>query len=622
MMTGKSISNIHSLTPGLNSFCKVDDDVTSRETANTTKLLTVSEKIENCQVSWRESENSESCESPSPFLEDTPKIPEKDIQVMKLLGRGAFSDVRLGCMSDDPDQMFAIKRLTSSVLADPKALQICTNDLAMETAILSNLDHENIIHLHGVKQGNSANLLMNGNFFIVLDLLLETLHARLKRWKKQQKALSRTVDVNTTIKRLEEVAMGIVRGMEHLHEHRIIYRDLKPMNIGFDELYENVKIFDFGFARVLNEHNRMMTGGIGTPRYMAPEIARHDAKYGLPADVYSFSILLWQIVTTRTPFQEMTSASQLAAKVVMGNKRPRLRLVSSQGLRRLIEEGWSPNPAERPTFSEIRKRLEMIIKDHYSPSSNYDDANPRERRGSLRSALSFCKISESESSHCRSPPRERRSSLSGQLRRMRSSKSCASFTTKNSSNRPESVKSFCSLSKMSDSSCSKRNASLTPPRSSQNASLSPPRRRLTPPRRSKLSPTRLSPPPPDRRPSTTPSTPTTPTNEKKLETVQHQMPLTNPENFSDSMASIVIIGRETVQSIVLPRGSKGFSDSTDTVGSIGYATGSEGYSCTNVDATHAASSEMQFKDTAKTTGKAAPFYQRTTWKNKRRNSMF
>lgn len=144
---------------------------------------------------------------------------------------------------------------------------------------------------------------------------------------------------------------------------------MKPKNVGFcDSTEEEVKLFDFGFARFHDagaDDSRLMTGGIGTPRYMAPEVARHDVRYSFSADVYSFSIMLWQIVTSRVPFREMKSASQLAAKVIMGNKRPRIGLVPIEELRRLIEAGWSSNPADRPTFSEIRERLEKIIKNYY-----------------------------------------------------------------------------------------------------------------------------------------------------------------------------------------------------------------------------------------------------------------
>lgn len=236
-MTGTLVCNINPMTTGVvDPFSTTSEDDSSSEQAESTvatendhhspaNQLSIAEKIERFQVSWQKEDGKDVV-----LLSDNNSVQEmkeKDIHAMRLLGRGAFSEVRQACLSCDPDQMFAIKRLSSSILADPKSLQVCATDFAMETAILSHLNHENIIHLHGVKQGNPAQLLKNGNFFIALDLLLDTLHDRLKVWKryqKRQQKLSRVVDMNTVVKRLEDVGIGIVRGMEHLHENRIIYR--------------------------------------------------------------------------------------------------------------------------------------------------------------------------------------------------------------------------------------------------------------------------------------------------------------------------------------------------------------------------------------------------------------
>ena len=146
-----------------------------------------------------------------------------------------------------------------------------------------------------------------------------------------------------------------------------IASDLKPSNIGFDE-EGKVKIFDFGLAREFvagspMKKPRLMTGGTGTPRYMAPEVAKMEKSYGLPADVYSFSILLWQIVTKRTPYGQISSPTEFAAKVVKGNLRPNLAHVESESIRNILENGWSADPGARPTFSHMREMLEDYLRD-------------------------------------------------------------------------------------------------------------------------------------------------------------------------------------------------------------------------------------------------------------------
>lgn len=155
------------------------------------------------------------------------------------------------------------------------------------------------------------------------------------------------------------------------------YSDLKPANIGFDRAGK-VKIFDFGLAREYDEdlegknlHKpRFMTGGAGTPRYMAPEVARMDDDYGFPADVYSFSILLWQIVTHRTPYKKITTTAQFDTRVVKKHQRPSLSYVENAQLKNLLEAGWCPHPQERPSFSSIRQSLELIISRKKSKSKS------------------------------------------------------------------------------------------------------------------------------------------------------------------------------------------------------------------------------------------------------------
>jgi serine/threonine protein kinase len=66
-------------------------------------------------------------------------------------------------------------------------------------------------------------------------------------------------------------------------------------------------------------------GGTGTPRYMAPEIARMEEDFGFLGNLYSFAIVLWQILTTRVPFSEFKTPTEFYAKVVLGEQRASLK---------------------------------------------------------------------------------------------------------------------------------------------------------------------------------------------------------------------------------------------------------------------------------------------------------
>jgi serine/threonine protein kinase len=163
---------------------------------------------------------------------------EDDFHIGRCLGEGSFAHVSCvvlksshrnrpqGCYVES-GQSYALKRLKSSVVANPTMLAIAASDLAMEATLLSNLRHKNIISLHGVMRGNMIQSLKHGIYFIVLDLLVETLDERFIKWQEQQKRaklmLIKRKDTYITA-RIQEVAMGIAEGMEYLHSKNVIFR--------------------------------------------------------------------------------------------------------------------------------------------------------------------------------------------------------------------------------------------------------------------------------------------------------------------------------------------------------------------------------------------------------------
>lgn len=160
---------------------------------------------------------------------------------------------------------------------------------------------------------------------------------------------------------IRSAAVGVARAMEFLHEHKVIYRDLKPTNIGFDE-EGNVQLFDFGLARSIankeggKNKGRYLTGVSGTARYMAPEVALSQ-DYSFPADVYSFSVLLWEICALEKPYANATSFDDLRRKVARKGIRPSLQKVASPVVKKLLQDGWQTDPNLRPTFSKILEVL-------------------------------------------------------------------------------------------------------------------------------------------------------------------------------------------------------------------------------------------------------------------------
>merc|ERR1712032_845808 len=137
----------------------------------------------------------------------------------------------------------------------------------------------------------------------------------------------------------------------------VIHRDVKPMNLLLTKTLI-VKLADLGLSKVLPPQSRgcsrpapKMSGGVGTWRYMAPEVCRNE-KYNDRADVYSFSLVLVFMSSGRPPFQEFArNDPELLLRAYLKGQEPRPDLSANEGtkeLRELIRDAWHVDAASRP----------------------------------------------------------------------------------------------------------------------------------------------------------------------------------------------------------------------------------------------------------------------------------
>mmetsp|Transcript_20149 Transcript_20149/g.33065 ORF Transcript_20149/g.33065 Transcript_20149/m.33065 type:complete len:666 (+) Transcript_20149:94-2091(+) len=156
-----------------------------------------------------------------------------------------------------------------------------------------------------------------------------------------------------------EIALDTARGLRYLHSRGVLHRDLKSSNILLAENFQ-AKICDFGLSRIKGEINaNALTLGVGTAQWMAPEVVQ-SRQYDSRADIYSFGIILWEMMTGEVPFQNMRPA-QVGFAVVAG-VRPKLpATLLADSLGGLVERCWSQDLEQRPDASAIIRELQEML---------------------------------------------------------------------------------------------------------------------------------------------------------------------------------------------------------------------------------------------------------------------
>ncbi len=268
--------------------------------------------------------------------------------------------------SSEGAKSYAVKRLRNDLQSS--RARSGAIDLAVEAQFLTALSHPNIVSLHCVGETPG-----NRDFFIIIERIDRTLAQEFKAWSGAERRI-----MDGKFKRIQKMqrmqlvfdsrlsaAIEITNAMKYLHKRNIIFRDLKPQNIGID-FQENIKIFDFGCAKELKEEQKvgqdryLSTARTGTQRYMAPEV--HDGTaYGLSADVYSFCILLWEMLTLTRPFKKVRTLTAHARAVYKKKQRPRIQHSWPKELKTLLQKGWHPKPSYRPSMDEVCNVLESLL---------------------------------------------------------------------------------------------------------------------------------------------------------------------------------------------------------------------------------------------------------------------
>jgi serine/threonine protein kinase len=287
---------------------------------------------------------------------DQPKTISQQIgayRIIELLGKGGMGEVYLAI---DPrlGRRVAIKLLPTEFTADAERVR----RFEQEARAASALNHPNIITIHEIGQADGAQ-------YIVEEYIDgETLRQRMNRERM-------TLTEAPTIL---DVAIQIAAALAAAHEAGIIHRDIKPENV-MKRRDGIVKVLDFGLAKLTEPSAPAVdtqaptraaasteTGVVmGTPRYMSPEQARGE-KVDARTDIFSFGVVLYEMVAGHPPFAGATASETIAA--ILRDSPPPLTDHAPEApreLERIVDKALGKNREERyQTIAELFSDLKDL----------------------------------------------------------------------------------------------------------------------------------------------------------------------------------------------------------------------------------------------------------------------
>lgn len=266
-------------------------------------------------------------------------IKHSDVELGKQIGKGQSGTVSVGKYKGNE---VAVKILYRRALSQPEL-----ESFRREILVLSLLDFPSLIKFYGYTE--------EPPFYILTDYMSNgSLFDFLRKSPDKLTPTHRTL-----------IALDVARGLEYLHSRNIIHRDMKSLNVLLDSNLR-AKICDFGMVRV--KQNAPMTGLIGTPHWMAPEVFMSIPTYNEKVDVFSYGILLWELLTSDMPYNGMKQVD-ITIGVTNGTLRPPFPPGPQTSLMHLIERCWAQDPNDRPTMKQVVKDIENNPKCHFTDTN-------------------------------------------------------------------------------------------------------------------------------------------------------------------------------------------------------------------------------------------------------------
>ena len=261
------------------------------------------------------------------------EIDRRQIRLVKKLGSGSFAQVWGGIWNGTTS--VAVKTLKTGT-------SMAESDFLREATLMKELRHPNILQLYAMCTKEQP-------FYIITELMK---HGSLLEYLRNERGLLK-------LSQLISMAQQVAEGMVYLEEHQYIHRDLAARNVLVgDGLI--CKISDFGLTQLVEEaESKSREGTKFAIKWTAPEALLRN-RFSVKSDVWSFGILLYEIITFgRFPYAGMTN-EEVTRKLERGYRMPQPK-ECSYAYYNIMLKCWREEPENRPTFEALQWELEEFL---------------------------------------------------------------------------------------------------------------------------------------------------------------------------------------------------------------------------------------------------------------------
>ncbi|XP_010075745.1 PREDICTED: serine/threonine-protein kinase Nek5-like, partial [Pterocles gutturalis] len=280
-------------------------------------------------------------------------------EIIKKIGEGSFGKIFLAKGKVDNEQC-VIKEinLTKMPVKEKEACQ-------KEVILLAKMKHANIVTFY-------ASLQEKNKLYIVMEYcdggdLMKRIHMQHGVLFDEDQILSWFVQISL--------------GLKHIHDKKILHRDVKTQNIFLSNNGKVAKLGDFGIARQLNSTMELAHTCVGTPYYLSPEMCE-NRPYNNKTDIWSLGCVLYELCALKHPF-EGNSLHQLVLEICRGRFHP-VSPSYSYDLRILISQMFKISPRDRPSINSILMKpfLQKLVLRYLPPEEELSHTVIHRKRSS------------------------------------------------------------------------------------------------------------------------------------------------------------------------------------------------------------------------------------------------